>query len=619
MKQQTLHVLVVFALAAAGCLLAAAAEDAENQPRQNLDTLVRRYAADREEVRSFFELPASQAYLERVARLETRWLEELKAVDFDALTRPERVDYLLLENELHKSLTEIARQRKQLDQLKPWVPFGETILALEEARWQAAPLDNQEAATKLGDLAKQVKDLRDRVQKANKSKDDKEKSENAEGASLGATAGSSSSAEDTVGQASHGTRESDAVAQLVVSPPLALRAGQAVQGLADVLKRWFTFYQGYQPEFDWWVKKPYDDAQKQLEQYGKLLREEIAGQKGKPDDSLVGEPLGAEAIAADLRFELLPYTAEEVIAIGQSELAWCEDQMKAASREMGLGEDWKAALARVKADFVPPGKQAALAARIGREATALVVERKLVSVPPLCRQTWRLTMISPEQLKTIPYAAYGDREMMVAYPRNDMDQADKLMIMRGNNRHFMRLVTPHELIPGHRLQAFYAARYNTHRQLFGTPFYSEGWALYWELRLWDLGWAHTPEDRIGMLFWRMTRAARIIVSLNYHLGRMTPAEMIDFLVERVGHERLGATNEVRRYLEAPPLYQAGYLVGGLQFYALHKELVQSGKMTEPAFHDAVLKQNAMPVELLRADLLGMELSRQWAPSWRFAD
>ena len=237
----------------------------------------------------------------------------------------------------------------------------------------------------------------------------------------------------------------------------------------------------------------------------------------------------------------------------------------------------------------------------------------------MCRESWRLAMVSPEGLKTLPYAAYGGRDMLVAYANAALDQDEKLMVMRGNNRHFMRLVTPHELIPGHHLQGFFGQRYNTHRQLFGTPFYVEGWALYWELRLFDLGWAQTPEDRIGMLFWRMHRAARILVTLRYQLGKMTPAEMIEFLVQRVGHERLGATSEVRRFLTAEPLYQAGYLLGGLQLYSLNKELVGGGKMSETQFHGAVLRQNTIPIELLRASLLGLPLSRESKPGWKFQD
>jgi uncharacterized protein (DUF885 family) len=56
----------------------------------------------------------------------------------------------------------------------------------------------------------------------------------------------------------------------------------------------------------------------------------------------------------------------------------------------------------------------------------------------------------------------------------------------------------------------------------------------------------TPEDRIGFLFWRSHRCARIIFSLSFHLEKMTPQECIDLLVNRVGHEVDNATAEVRR-------------------------------------------------------------------------
>ena len=396
-----------------------------------------------------------------------------------------------------------------------------------------------------------------------------------------------------------------------VSAAVALRTAATVHELQEVLKRWYAFYDGYQPDFAWWLKKPYDDAAKQLDDYAKYLREEVAQVKGKDEDPLVGEPIGAEALAAGIRREWLPYTADELIAIGEREFACCEREMKKAANEMKLGDDWKAALARVKADYVPPGRQDELVARIAREATDFVKRRDLVTVPRLCEESWGLTMISPETLKTIPYAAYNGRQMMVAYANGEMKQDDKLMVMRGNNRHFMRLVIPHELIPGHHLQLYYASR--GPERPFSTPFYVEGWALYWELRLWDLGWAQTPEDRIGMLFWRMTRSARVILTLKYHLGRMTPEEMVAFLIDRVGHEKLGARGEVRRFIQAEPLYQVGYLIGGRQILALHDEMTGPGKLSERQFHDAVLSQGAMPIELLRAALTGMRCRKTPSP------
>jgi uncharacterized protein (DUF885 family) len=219
----------------------------------------------------------------------------------------------------------------------------------------------------------------------------------------------------------------------------------------------------------------------------------------------------------------------------------------------------------------------------------------------------------------LPFAVYSEPNMMVAFAHESMTQEDKLMAMRGNNAAFLHIVTPHELIPGHHLQGFMAKRYAVQRQLFRTPFLVEGWALHWEMLLWDLGYSATPEEKVGALFWRMHRCARIIVSLKFHLNQMPPAAMVDFLVDRVGHERSGATAEVRRYVGGnySPLYQAAYMLGGLQLRSLYQSLTGPGKLSPRAFHDAVLQQNAIPVEMIRAALTQENLPRDWKPGWRF--
>jgi uncharacterized protein (DUF885 family) len=200
-----------------------------------------------------------------------------------------------------------------------------------------------------------------------------------------------------------------------------------------------------------------------------------------------------------------------------------------------------------------------------------------------------------------------------------MSQDEKIMALRSNNIHFSRATVQHELIPGHHLQGFMMDRYRTHRALFNTPFWLEGWALYWEMRLWDLGFPQSPENRIGMLFWRMHRCARIIFSLSFHLETMSPQECIEYLVENVGHERSTAEAEVRRSVSGDygPLYQAAYMLGGLQFRALHEDLVKSGRMTEKAFHDMILQNNSIPVEMVRAILTENAPGRNFRARWRF--
>ena len=272
----------------------------------------------------------------------------------------------------------------------------------------------------------------------------------------------------------------------------------------------------------------------------------------------------------------------------------------------------------MKNTYVEPGRQTDLVRDLAREATEYVESRGLVTVPPLAKEIWRMEMLSPERQKVSPFFLGGE-VIQVSYPTDEMSAEDKLMSLRGNNPHFSRATVHHELIPGHHLQRFMTRRYMSHRQEFSTPFWTEGWALYWEMRLWDLGFPRGPEDRVGMLFWRMHRAARIIFSLRFHMGTMTPQQAIDFLVDRVGHERANATAEVRRSFNGsyPPLYQLAYMIGGLQFRALHRELVTNGRMSERAFHDAVLQGGNMPVEMVRARLLQTSLARDYRARWLF--
>jgi uncharacterized protein (DUF885 family) len=179
----------------------------------------------------------------------------------------------------------------------------------------------------------------------------------------------------------------------------------------------------------------------------------------------------------------------------------------------------------------------------------------------------------------------------------------------------------HELIPGHHLQMHMIARYRSYRSLFTTPFWIEGWAFYWEFVLWDRGFAATPEEKIGMLFWRMHRCARIVFSLKFHMNQMTPQECIDYLVEKVGHERATAEGEVRRSFNGDynALYQAGYMLGALQIYAMRKEMVEGAGMPEKEFHDRILKEGEMPIEILRALMQDRKLRPGHKAAWKFYD
>ena len=578
---------------------AAAVPDAS--PGGDLRDLIARYATDRAAIDRFYNLPWSELRFERLEQFYREESERLDQTDFTSLGQPGRIDYILLRNEIRGEVARLGHDRRRLAGMDALLPFRQTLLELETARRRMESVDPQASASQLAALPEQIKKLRERIERGKP-----------------VAAPLASGPTSTAATAPETAPAADD--RLSVSATTARRAAEAVSALRGTLNEWFSFFDGYKPDFSWWVRKPYEELGAALDEYAKYLRESVAGLKGADDDPLVGEPVGGEVLADEIVREMLPYTAEELIAIGERAFAWCEEEMKKAAADMGFGTDWKAALAKVKEGYVPPGEQDELVTGLAREVIGFLKARDLLTIPPLCEETWRITMISPETQKVLPFAAYGGQHIMIAYPTDAMKHEDKLAAMRGNNRHFSRSVTAHELIPGHHLQAFMTERNRPYRQVFSTPFFVEGWALYWEMRLWDLGFAKTPEDRMGMLFWRMHRAARIVVSLKFHLGQMTPKEMVDFLVERVGHERFGATSEVRRFIagDYAPLYQCGYMIGGLQLRALQDELVGSGRMSERKLHDAVLTYGAIPIELIRAGLLDRPLTRDSESEWKFA-
>jgi len=285
---------------------------------------------------------------------------------------------------------------------------------------------------------------------------------------------------------------------------------------------------------------------------------------------------------------------------------------------MGFGNEWKKAQEKVKNSYVKAGTQPELILKLYDDARTFITANNLIDYPEIADETWGMQMMTPERQLINPFFL-GGRDIIISYPTNTMQHEDKLMSMRGNNPYFSRATVHHELVPGHHLQYYMNSRYKAYRSEFRTPFWTEGWSLYWELLLYDKGFAKTPEERIGMLFWRMHRCARIIFSLNYHLGKWGPQQCIDFLVDRVGHERANAEGEVRRSFEGSysPLYQVAYLIGGLQILSLKNELVDSGKMTYKDFHDAIMKENNMPIEMVRATLINQPVTRDFKTKWKF--
>jgi uncharacterized protein (DUF885 family) len=545
--------------------------DVYNESPSRLRGMIEKFEEDYGAFNRFYTAYTSPNRAARMRELYQEYLTALGRQNFDSLNQDERVDHILFRNYLDHELKELARYEAQLSEMTALIPFAKTISDLEDSRRRLESPDGAKMAATLDELARDI-------------------------SALPRTIDSSVKPKRTV----------------------AARAARTVQQLRVTLRNLYNFHAGYDPQFTWWNEQPYKKADDALDAYNKYVLDKVVGIRPDDKTTIIGDPIGREALIEELKFEMIPYTPEELVEIANKEFEWCIAEFKKASREMGFGDDYMKAIEAVKRKYVEPGKQPALIRDQAREAIEYVKKNDLVTVPRVAEESWRMEMMSPERQLVAPFFLGGET-ILVAYPTDTMSHEQKMMSLRGNNPHFARAVTHHELIPGHHLQQFMNRRYRPYRSLFRTPFWTEGWALYWEFILWDRGFVKTPEDKIGALFWRSHRAARILFSLNFHLGNWTPEQCVDLLVNKVGHERDNALAEVRRSFSGDygPLYQMAYMMGGLQFYTLHRDLVGGKKMADRQFHDAILKEGSIPVEMVRAILTKQKLNKDFRSAWRY--
>ncbi|KAF5714625.1 hypothetical protein FMUND_7342 [Fusarium mundagurra] len=524
------------------------------------DHVIRTWA-DLGELDQFYNIDMAPHRYQALTTYHKSEQDLLSEIDFEHLDQEGKVDYIMLKTYHTRQLNNLDLDKASKEKYDPLLPFSDDLIGMLEARQDVDTMKAKETAGLLNNITKSIAKVQTKVEEGG----------------------------------------------FNVTQTTGYLASNAIANLLDLMGEWFSFYSTYDPLFDFWVTTPWLAANTSLTSYLDVVQTKLAGMNQKDgEDAIVGEPIGRKGLEVELEAEMIPYTPEELIKIGNQEFAWCEKEMIKQSEALGYGKEWKKALEHVKNDYVDPGKQPEFVRNLVVEASLFVTERDLVTVPPLANSTWRMTMLSAEQQQVSPFFL-GGPVIQVAYPVSSMEHDLKLMVMRGNNKHFAHATAFHEMFPGHRLQLYMADRYNSHRKdIFFTPFFVEGWALYWEFLFYSRDDFHkSPENRIGALWWR----------------EMTAQEAVDLLVNKINHERSTAEGEVRRSVEGtyPPLYQAGYMLGALQLWKLREMAVDSGKMTQKEYHDAILKTGELPIEMVKALILNDELTKDFKAGWKFYD
>jgi uncharacterized protein (DUF885 family) len=172
----------------------------------------------------------------------------------------------------------------------------------------------------------------------------------------------------------------------------------------------------------------------------------------------------------------------------------------------------------------------------------------------------------------------------------------------------MEALSLHESVPGHHLQISLAQEMENEpefRKHVGYSAFVEGWALYCESLGEELGMYKDPYSRFGQLSYEMWRAVRLVVDTGMHSQGWTREQAIQFFKDNTGKTDQDITVEVDRYIVWPGQALA-YKIGQLKIRELRSqaEKRQGAKFNVRAFHDSVLENGAVPLNVLSTHMEG---------------
>ena len=366
--------------------------------QSNLRTAVIRYVEDKAGIERRYPVLYSPARMERLREFHTGWKAQLEAADFNSLNPEGQIDYVLLRNRIDYNLEMLKLDEQRAREIAPLIPFFDKARSLEETRLDRKRAEPREAAAALDEIARQAAALAD---------------------NLKADAGKSGGLAQRRG----------------ISKVSAMRAATQLEHLRTILSTYNKFYDGFDPVYTFWAHQPYEAADAALQSYADALRRYLVGVKPGEKPPIVGDPALAAGLSADLAVEMIPYNPKQLIDIGRREFDWIQNQMKIVAREMGYGDDWKAALEHTKDLAPPPGDVAWEIFNIADYEENYIENLDVITLSPLAREIWRLKMSSPELQLRNPFFQGGE-ETSLSYPEQSMSYQDKIMSMRGNTPHF---------------------------------------------------------------------------------------------------------------------------------------------------------------------------------------
>ncbi len=335
---------------------------------------------------------------------------------------------------------------------------------------------------------------------------------------------------------------------------------------------------------------------------------EAQGKAATDDDGVWKFPDGGEYYNYMLRGSTTTdMTADQIHELGLREVARIHQEMIAIKDKVGFKGDLAAFLTFTRDDpqFSYPTTPEGKAAYIKR-ATQMIDDMRarlpeFFTVFP--KASLVVKVVEPFREKGSASAFYeqpsADGSRPGAYYINTLD-------MRALPIWEMETLAHHEAIPGHHMQIAIAQELENmpkFRKFGGNTAYAEGWALYAEYFPKEFGFYKDPYQDFGRLADELLRAVRLVVDTGLHAKKWTRQQVVDYFRANTPGSDRDIFTESNRYVVWPGQATA-YKVGQLKIIEL-RELAKKElgpKFDLRAYHDLVLKNGALPMNLLEENV-----------------
>jgi len=345
--------------------------------------------------------------------------------------------------------------------------------------------------------------------------------------------------------------------------------------------------------------------------FAKFVREDYAPH-GRLDPGVWALPDGQARYRFAVRHETTSdFTAEQIHQLGLKSVGEIETEMLIIAKTQGFG-DLKSFNDHIRQD-------PKLHARSGRQLLDLYTGYRDQMYGKLPELFGRLPKT---KLDVVPMEAFRSADSVPAdYSPGAGDGARPGRINVNEYAPEKRLllnveaIAYHEGVPGHHLQ------FSIAQELTGLPpfrrydldlnAYTEGWAFYAERLGKEVGFYQDPYSDYGRLQNEMWRAVRWVVDTGVHAKHWTRQQMIDFFHQHTAMDDQNIETEVDRYI-AWPAQALSYKMGQMKILALRERAQRElgAKFDLRAFHDAVLDQGPLPLDMLQAKIDAWIASRR---------